>query len=1142
MQRVITLLSIIFLVFSSQAQLERKYPTNDNSPKWIQLLYTDGADPAEVIRAHDRYFAEHEKIKNEHTQYYKRWLRSFSRRESFNPDLPADQAYLQRSMQLRQNKAPNSQWNCIGPYDFDHHAASTSYAPGAAHVYTVEQSVSNPSIMFAGTATAGLWKSVDGGTLWSLMTRDLTINGIFAIEIDNTNPDIVYFGSGGDLYKTTNGGLTWNVIGDAAFQTDSHDFQDIVMSPSNPNILYLTSNFGFYRTTDGGANWSQIMSGDFQEIELNPANESMIYTIKVVNSSTEFYKSVNGGLSFTVQTNGWPSPGANAEQRRVEIAVTPADPTRIYANATGSANGGSGTYGIYLSTDEGASWTFQCCGTQPAGPPSASNQNLMGWDKNGLDDGGQYYYDVALAADPVNPDILHLGGVNHWISTDAGVSWTCPSAWSESGLPSYVHADIHDIRFFGTDLWIACDGGVFMSSDGGVNVTRSMEGIEGSDFWGFGASPQSDVMLGGAYHNGTLMKDNGTYINDWICTGGGDGVRGFVNFGNDRVAYHDWGGMKMSGDRTVNLGSFSFDSLPNSSYIVGESSDMCWDPRNYNSIYIGRGKNLLKTNDNGVTYTVVHTFADKVTSVEIAWSNLDVIYVCTYEDWWGAKKIWRTVDGGANWIEITPPNALLVNQLWVPYDITVSTSDENLIWIARTSQYGDYPDLDGRKVYMSTNGGANWTNITTSTLDGEWPTNIVHQSGTDGGVYIGTRRAVYYRNNSMSDWALFNNDLPLTTFSTRLVPMYKNKKLLNATNRSVYEVDFYEPSQPIAQIAADRFTVNCADETVQFVDHSILSSDNATWQWSFPGGSPSASTQQNPLVTYSSPGFYDVSLTVTDAFGTSTQSYTAFIEYTNTVVQPDLQEDFEAGITALWSQRNLNGSYGWSEFNSDNGPYCVPTECVMLDHYNINAPGDEAELITPAIDLSGSGLTGVSLHFDYAYAKYGGSYEDGFHIDISTDCWNTCDTLWYAFGDSLATVPDQGNWWEPQDCADWSVDNIIDLSSYLGQEIRLRFVGINGWGNNFYLDNINVLGQLSGLQSQDDLKVSLYPNPTRNVLIVEQNLGTPTLHITTMDGKAVESRTLYYAKEVVHLDITPGVYVVQIQNGRFSHVERLVVQ
>jgi photosystem II stability/assembly factor-like uncharacterized protein len=237
---------------------------------------------------------------------------------------------------------------------------------------------------------------------------------------------------------------------------------------------------------------------------------------------------------------------------------------------------------------------------------------------------------------------------------DGGANWSCPAKWSEPDLDGYVHADIHDIRFFGTELWIACDGGIFQSTDGGTNINKSMVGIEGTDFWGFGASPQSDVMLGGCYHNGTLLMDNNTYINDWICTGGGDGIRGFVNFGNDRIAYDDYEGRILSGDRTLNIGSFQFDSLPNSSYIVGESSTLEWDPRNNQHIYLGRGNNLLKTEDNGLTFETVHSFDHKVMNIEISRADINYMYLTTWESWWGEKQIWRTTDGGSSWIEITP--------------------------------------------------------------------------------------------------------------------------------------------------------------------------------------------------------------------------------------------------------------------------------------------------------------------------------------------------------------------------------------------------------------------------------------------------------------------------------------------------------
>lgn len=1124
-------LFFLFPVFS-QAQTQQ--------PEWVQAMYAENPNPGIVTQLYEAFYATHPFVKNFDTQYYKRWIRSFSRPEKYDLEDPEVKAYLKASAKLIEEKDPNSAWTCIGPIDFDQDAASRSYAPGAAHVYTVERSLSNPAIFYAGTATAGLWKSVNSGNTWTLVTQNLMVNSVYAIEIDATNPNIVYFGSGGNLYKTTNGGTTWSVIGDANFQNNDHSITEIVQSPSNSNLLFLTSDYGFYRSTDGGNNFSQILTGEFQEIEFNPANPNMIYTVKVINAHTEFYRSTDNGLTFVQQTAGWPVLSqAGDHQERVEIAVTAANPNVIYANATGEANGGSGTYGIYKSSDMGVTWTFQCCGTGPAGVPSPSNINMMGWDKNGLDDGGQYYYDVALEVDPNNENKLHLGGVNHWVSLDGGVTWTCPSKWSEPELPSYVHADIHDIRYLNGELWIACDGGVFKSTDGGTNVTRSMVGMEGSDFWGFGVSPQSDVMLGGAYHNGTLLKDNNTYINGWICTGGGDGVRGFVNFGDDRLAYDDYQGRRLSGDRLQNIQGFSFDSLPNASYIVGVSSDMAWDPRNYNHIYFGRNNLLLKTEDNGVSFQTIHTFADDVAAVEIAPSNLNVIYVTTYQDWWGNKRVWRSVDGGQTFSNITPPNSLLSGELWVPYDIAVSASDENEIWLARTSQYSDYPNLNNKNVFKSTDGGTTWTNYSTATLNGEWITNIVHQAGTDGGVYIGTRRSVYYRNNAMTDWALFNANLPLSTPSTKLVPKYKTEKLINATSRSVYEVEFYEPSEPMAQIAANRFKVNCIDNVVQFVDHSVLSSQNASWSWSFPGGTPNSSTQQNPLVSYAAPGFYDVTLTVSDANGTSTQNYTQFIEFVSPTVQANLTEDFEGGASADYTFQTDNSAYNWTPRVIAHGPQCDSTEVIWVDNYAIDTQGAEAEIITPTVNLSN--VSQAMLTFDYAYSQYQDSYLDGLRIDISTDCWDSYDTLFLKFGDSLETVPNHGNNWTPEDCADWSLVNGIDISAYAGQNVMIRFVAINDFGNSLFLDNINIQTNL-GIVDLDELQFQVFPNPNNGSFIVRHDLSTPKMTILSLDGKLIYEGILTEATAKMDYNLPAGTYMVQLEENGIRGVKRVVVR
>ncbi|MEC7646254.1 MAG: T9SS type A sorting domain-containing protein [Bacteroidota bacterium] len=1111
-----------------------KYEDNvDELPVWVQLMYADNPDEGEVINAYTDYYKKNELIKNKHTQYYKRWLRGISRYSDAKPNL--------------QTSKSSNQWECVGPWDFDKDAASRSYAPGAAHVYTVEQSVSNPNILYAGSATAGAWKTNDKGENWSLITQDLPLNGVYAIEIDFTNPDIIYISGNGGIYKSYDSGTNWAIIGDAAFTTLSHSIKDIKLKPSNNMELFVASDEGLYKSIDGGNNFTEIMDGSFLEIEFHPNSVDTMYFIKKNGDKTEFYRSDDGGNLLALYTNGWPNPANGDEQKRTEIAVSPAAPNKIVALATGSANGGSGLYGIYISNDKGENWNFQCCGPQPAGAPDSININMMGWQPDGSDDGGQYYYDLALAVNPNNADIIHVGGVNHWISSDGGISFTCPAKWSQPHKKGYVHADIHDINYFGNDLWFACDGGIFYSDNAGDSIYKKQYGIAGTDFWGFGAGfKDGEVMLGGTYHNGTMLKDGNTYINDWLCTDGGDGIRGFVNFGNPRVAYSDYGGKVLSGDRTIGISTFSLGKKPNASYITGESSQMEFDPRCYNWNYIGEDTTLWLSKDNGANYSAVHHFNDKVTSVEVAWSNPDVIYVATWPSWWGTKHIYKSSDAGNTWVEITPTN--INGQDWIPYDITVSSFDENTLWIARCSMYGGVQDAQGYEVFKSVDGGQNWVNWSTPTLDNINITNIEHQRGGNG-VYIGTRESVYYRNSSMNDWDIYDLNLPKSTYSTQLIPYYRKGLLQNGTNRSAYEIDLYENTPPSAQIAADKLEINCMNDTVQFVDHSAVRLSSASWQWNFPGGTPSSSTQENPIVVYSHPGTYDVSLTVTDAFGSSSQSYTDFIHYTDSVSlitnTNNFTQDFETTNFPPTAWKLESPSFSWLSNNIDFGIDCQPTTTAYVNHYSINYPGEEAYLISNKVSL-GNGVNAENwLTYDYAYSGYASGYDDGLRIEISTDCGSTWDSIYGAIGPDLQTVPYEGSAWSPT-CGSWASDS-INLSTWglNGDTIMVRFVAINDYGNHFYLDNVNINGQniLAIDESESSFHTSIYPNPTKGVFNIKTDAKKLEVTISNIMGEIVENTTITNRLQQINLrKQAKGIYFITLKSGEKIEQLKIIIQ
>ncbi len=1084
------LLFLVLFVGTAKAQHFERMPARGPGelPQWVQLMYTADADPGAVQAAYDAYYATHPFVKNTHTQFFKRWKRELG--HAIVPRDPAQRAAYEEGLGAYLDASAHSDraanWTCIGPFDWDHGAVDKSYAAGAAHVYTVEQSSSNGNLIYAGTANAGVWKSTDKGLNWTNVTKAMMIGTVYSVEIDHTVESTVYFGAENKLYKTTNGGTSWSIIGDATFNSVNHAIRDIVLHPANDQVLFVCSNQGLYRSVNGGTSFTQVQSGTWQELEFKPGDPNTVYAVKQTGVVTQFWRSTDSGVSFTQQTTGWPVAVAPDEQKRTEIAVSAAAPNTVYALCTGAADGGSGLYGVYKSTDSGTSWTFQCCGTGPGGVPSATNLNLMAWSDQGLDDGGQYYYDLAFAADPANANKLQVCGVNRWVSTDGGVTFTCPAKWSHSYKADYVHADVHDVRYYGSELWVACDGGIFYSSDAGATFNRRVFGIAGTDFWGFGAGgwTGSNVMLGGAYHNGTMLKDNNVYTNGWVCTDGGDGFRGFVHPQYDRRALSDYGYKTLSGDRTVANGNASWTRQPNASYITGENSEVVWHPNRVNTAFVGNGTALWRTDDNGAGFTQVYDFGEDVTSIEVSFSDPNTLYVCTYVDWWGVKKVWRSTNGGTSWTEITPSSGTINGNTWVPYDIAVSATDPQTLWLVRTSQYGDYPDINGYVVFKSVNGGTNWTNITDAALNNEWPTNIAHQLGTNGGLYIGTRRAVYYRSDAAPAWAQWNAGLPAKIFSTRLLINYRDQKIRNGTDRSVWESALETSSAPVANFCADKTTITCLAPSVQFYDNSVLSGNGYTWNWSFPGGTPSTSTNRSPLVTYNAPGTYDVTLTVTDAYGTSTKTLTTFITYaTFTANAPVLANAEDQAVTPTgWRLENVDGLDTWTN-QSVTGADGNTTRAWRMDYYYYNAPGQLDRLVTPVITLAGS--AGTHLKFHHAYKPYGASYTDGLRVEISTNCGQSWTQLYYAEALALGTTTTGTSPWAPTAANQWLLHD-IDLSAYDGQSVVVRFTGVNDYGDRLYLDNIEVVN--NGVRMA--LKLMLDGAYDSNTLLMRDDLRT----------------------------------------------------
>lgn len=896
------LIFIICLIVNMLSAQHEFYHTAD-CPQWVSDMY-EAQTPDQiqnVIIGYENYYAEHTMVKTEYTQAYKRWIRKLSRdtdgiyfgTQNLSDVQPSREAYKKSSKSIAEQKSSGS-WEAIGPIDYDAGSAIASYTAGSAHIYTIKEAPSNPSILYAGSATAGLWKSTNGGNSWKLKTSRLLVNAVLAVGVHGSNPNIVIIGGGSMVHKSSDGGESWSEI-----QIHNDGITTVDIAHHSGSTFFLASDKGLYRTDNNGDSWDVVVStanvdGAFQEIEIHPTNPYVVYAVKRNGTSTEFYKSTDGGFNFTPRQNGWPSASAvsGGDQRRTEIAVTAANPDEVYALAAGAANGGKGLFGIYKSSDAGESWDFQCCGNGPGGAASAfSNKNILGYSSQGAMDGGQYYYDLALEVTSSAPQTLFTGGIMLWKSTSGGRLMTNVGDWKYFGGDNYVHADIHDILSTSAGLWVATDGGLYFSTDNGETFERKMYGIQGTDFKGFDSGHvDGDVLIGGTYHNSTMLKNGDTYLNGWVSMNldgvGGDNTRGFVNPGIKDVVYLDKSGkdgrIKLPSSRNVMYTKFPFEKQPNASYTIGSSCNLAFSPHYYNCVYSGVGDELWFTEDNGSDWRMIKDFGGgKIVSIDIAVSDTKTMYVVQHFGTTNSKtKLWKTTNKGDTWTDVTPN---VSGNPEYPMQVQISATDANKVWIARISQFATSEPLDGNKVYMTSNGGSTWKNITSGTLNGELITNIQHQRGSDL-VYLGTRRAVYYKSESMNNWQLYNANLPWSTFSTNLVPYYNGGKLRNGTNRGVFEVDFAEPSSPLAIPAVDKQYGECNTDVFHFEDISVVTDQNKSYLWEFEGGSPATSTERSPAVTFTGSGDLDVTLTVTDIYGSHTTTIEDMITVTGCAV------------------------------------------------------------------------------------------------------------------------------------------------------------------------------------------------------------------------------------------------------------------
>lgn len=356
-----------------------------------------------------------------------------------------------------------------------------------------------------------------------------------------------------------------------------------------------------------------------------------------------------------------------------------------------------------------------------------------------------------------------------------------------------------------------------------------------------------------------------------------------------------------------------------------------------------------------------------------------------------------------------------------------------------------------------------------------------------------------------------------------------------------------------AAFSADKSSI-CPGTQVQFTDESYNVATG--WQWTFDGGTPATSTSQNPLVTYSTPGTYSVTLVATDGITNATEVKSSFIHVVPEALEIPYLEGFE-------SYTSLNGITEWLVRNSlGNGFEIANTglnssKSARLINYNQDV-GDIDELIASPIDLSG--VNQVTLSFRYAHKRRNSSDDDKLRVYIS----NSCGDIW-ALRKTMSlsvTSPIQISTYTPSSDNDWTTVHMTNVtSSYLVDNFRYKFAFQGGGGNNFFLDNINIYeGDPSddvvtdggvGIDENTEINaLNIYPNPTDkelNVAFDSRLAQNVIVVIQELTGKIVQKQWINAAEgsNLIVLDtqkLASGVYFMEIESNGSKDVRQFIVK
>ena len=699
------------------------------------------------------------------------------------------------------NKENLAQWRAIGPHNIGGRTLCLAFHPD------------NPDVIFAGTASGGLWKTTTAGRSfmqgdqlklgWEQVPINFPVLAISSIAIDENNPDIIYLGTG-EIYnddqampavynrftrgtygigilKSVDGGKTWAQSLDWSSK-DLSGVMEILINPINSNSIWAATSEGLLVSYNGGANWSvmhEVMMA--VDIEVNAADTSIIFVSHGSyknDSYSGIYRSEDGGKEFVRLSNGLPQNYTG----RGFLKSALSDPSLLYAYVSDVNTG----IGLYRSHDSGEAWELM------------SDKDITKWQ-------GWYAGDLAIKPDDSNTIVI--AGIDVHKSSDGGKTVGHFSSWEawnkgkveilgKEGLDNYVHADIHKVYYHPVHpetIFFATDGGVFISEDNGNTFHGRNGGLQNTQFYSNFSNSSTDPFfaIGGLQDNASAIYDG---TDEWLRVIGGDGMCTAINNFDDNIVYasSQYGNLY----RSENKGKSWTNIKPPTLFKDQVSFNVPFElaPSDPFIVYLG-GQNVYMSEDGGEVWRVLTDNKvdgnNTIVSIAVAPTDPSLLYLTTSPSPISRPKVFKS-NGGSVWEEMKGlPDRLAM-------DVAIHPDNSNIVYVVFSGFNTDH-------VYKTTNGGVTWNAVDQGLPD--VPTNtVIIDPNEPSHIYIGTDLGIYFSRDGGGSWQIYQDGLPNTIMAMHLSISPANNKLRVATHgNGVYEGNLVSSVTSTEQIAASTF-------------------------------------------------------------------------------------------------------------------------------------------------------------------------------------------------------------------------------------------------------------------------------------------------------------------------------------------------